>query len=612
LVAVVAAGVLTTPAPASATTFTVDHSFSSGCDGAHNCGSIQSAVDAAGRGDSIDVRAGSYEENVTVPAAKDGLTIAGSGRPTITGAVKVSSGGVTLAALLLQRTGGADAPVLELAGDAAPPATLSSSVVLQQSSSSDTPAVLVDGSGGATIIDSSALSSTGPALRIIRGDSNRLIRSTLTAIAPGSNGVEIRSASDDPSSKSLDVDSAIVSGGASAAGLKLASDPGIPFSSAGPIALDAVHLTTAGAANGIVLDAQANGSSLGSGAAGQIRADVRSSIVHGANQTNRFSGDLAHMPSSATLNLSDTDTSTRDDQLFANPGARDFHLRAGAPVIDTVAGPAGGESDRDVDGDPRVMTGNGFANRNLADKGADEFSNRPPTARLSSPATTARERVGVPFDASGSTDPDAGGGGVVAYAYSYGDGSTEAGGSPHALHAYSVKGIYNATVSVLDAQGGLSSPSAPVTIAVTDGTAPVAAILAPKNGALFKPGRAIAIAGQAADESGLRSVEVSVRYAGVKKTAHTRKRRRRASRAAARKRTCSYVTPAAKLAKGSCTSPTYYPAMLTDRRWTFRLKRRNRLPRGKYEIRVRATDIAGNASDAPSAAAGTLVTFRIA
>jgi hypothetical protein len=225
--------------------------------------------------------------------------------------------------------------------------------------------------------------------------------------------------------------------------------------------------------------------------------------------------------------------------------------------------------------------------------------------------TIARERVGVPFDASGSTDPDAGG--VVAYAYSYGDGSTEAGGSSHALHGYAVKGIYNATVSVLDAQGGLSSPSAPVTIAVTDGTAPVAAILAPKNGARVKAGRAIPIAGQAADETGLRSVAVSVRYAGVKKKAHKRKRtrRKRARRAAAKKPTCTYVTPAAKLAKGSCTSLTYYPARLADRSWSFSLRRRNRLPRGKYEIRVRASDIAGNASDAPRAAAGTLVTFRI-
>ena len=609
LVAVVAAGILATPAAASATSFTVDRSFPSGCDGAHNCGSIQSAVDAAGAGDAIDVHGGSYDENVTVPADKDGLTLSGSGRPTVTGAVRVSSGGVTLASLLLQRNDGPDALVLELAGGAAPPATLSRSVVVQQSSSSDTPAVLVDGAGGATIADSSAVSTTGPALRITRGGSNQLLRSTLAAIADGSNGVEIRSASNDSSSKSLDIDSSIVSGGASAAGLKLASDPGIPSSNAGPITLDAVHLTTAGAAKGIVLDAGANGASLGAGATGQITANVRSSIVHGANQTSQFGGDLAHAASSATLNLSDTDTSTPDDQLFANPGARDFHLRAGAPVIDTVGGPTGGESDRDVDGDPRVTTGNGFANRKLADKGADEFSNRPPAARLSSPVTTARERVGVPFDATGSSDPDAGG--VVAYAYSYGDGSTEAGGSPRAMHAYAVKGIYNATVSVLDAQGGLSPPSAPVTIAVTDGTAPVAAILAPKSGARVKAGRAIPIAGQAADESGLRSVEVSVRYAGVKKKAHKRKRHKRARRAAARNQACSYVTPAAKLAKGSCTSATYYPARLADRNWTFPLMRRNRLPRGIYEIRVRATDIAGNASDAPSRAARTLVTFRI-
>jgi hypothetical protein len=596
-VAVVAAGVLAAPATASAAnTYTVT-----------NGGSIQDAVNGAGPGDRIQVMAGTYNQDVSVPTGKDNLTIVGLGGPRVNGAFKIASAGVTLDSLLLQRDSGPSAPVLDVTATAAPAATLTKSIVVQNS---DGPGVQSAG-GGLNVVDSSVLASTGnPAVRI-NGGSSTITRSSLNATGNGGNGLEVTSAAADATAKTVSIDSSIVAGAGGGAGLKLSSASGIPMSNAGPITVNAVHLTTAGSAKGIVLDAAANGGAppLGGGAAGAITANVRSSIVHGDNPATAFAGDIGHPASAATLNLSDTDTTTPDAKLFVNPGARDFHLLASAPVIDTVPGPANGESDRDVDGDPRVTTGNGFGNKNLADKGADEYANRPPTAKLSTTTPTARERVGVPFDASDSSDPNAGGA-VAAYAYSYGDGTSETSGSPHALHAYAQKGVYNATVSVLDAQGGLSSPSAPVAVVITDGTSPVAGITAPANGAKIKAGRAIPIAGRAADESGVQSVQVSVRYAG----ASVRKAKAGAAKAQkkkAKKATCLYVSPRSKLVKGSCSSATYYAATLADFDWRFGIRKHNRLPRGSYEVRVRATDTDGNATDTPSAGSGTLTKFRI-
>jgi parallel beta-helix repeat protein len=60
----------------------VDDNFSgAGCNSAHHrCNTIQSAVDAAHAGDTITVRAGSYEENVVVDKR---LIIQGENRPTV-------------------------------------------------------------------------------------------------------------------------------------------------------------------------------------------------------------------------------------------------------------------------------------------------------------------------------------------------------------------------------------------------------------------------------------------------------------------------------------------------------------------------------------------------
>src|SRR5687767_3979484 len=63
-------------------TWTVDDNFSGAACTApqRRCETIQDAVDAARAGDTINVRAGRYEENVTVPKK---LTIQGNNQPVV-------------------------------------------------------------------------------------------------------------------------------------------------------------------------------------------------------------------------------------------------------------------------------------------------------------------------------------------------------------------------------------------------------------------------------------------------------------------------------------------------------------------------------------------------
>lgn len=78
--AIVVSGLLCiAPAHAAATLHVASGGAGTDCTAHDPCGSIQQAVDRAAAGDRIKVMAGTYVENVTIPAGKDGLTISGSG-----------------------------------------------------------------------------------------------------------------------------------------------------------------------------------------------------------------------------------------------------------------------------------------------------------------------------------------------------------------------------------------------------------------------------------------------------------------------------------------------------------------------------------------------------
>lgn len=72
-----------------------------------------------------------------------------------------------------------------------------------------------------------------------------------------------------------------------------------------------------------------------------------------------------------------------------------------------------------------------------------------PTAAL----TVSTGLAGKPsaFDASGSSDPD---GTVVRYDWSFGDGATETTSAPTTSHVFAHRGVYHATVTVTDDEGG--------------------------------------------------------------------------------------------------------------------------------------------------------------
>jgi hypothetical protein len=283
--------------------------------------------------------------------------------------------------------------------------------------------------------------------------------------------------------------------------------------------------------------------------AGSIAVTADRSIVRGA-QAHTDCASCVNQ-NTATVTVTNSDTSNAD--LFVNAGARNFHLRADAPVIDQGGPLAGGESDRDVDGQPRVA---GAA----SDLGADEFVNLAPLARLAPPAPV-RTPGAVTLDASASLDPEAGsGGGISAFHFDFGDGSSTDAPTPNAAHAYAKPGTYTARVTVTDAQG-LAATSEPVQVQVADGIAPTARIISPRNGKKLRRRGPVRFTGSAADDVGVAAVGLTLRRIGTKRVTNIKVR-------------------------------------VQQGIWSYKLPKKLKRKRGSYELKAYAVDTAGNVSKA--------------
>jgi hypothetical protein len=528
------AALLLAPAGASAaTTYTVGPGQS-----------IADALAKATDGDTIHVLPGTYpEQPLTVAHA---VRIEGEPGTTVTGdasapVLSVMHDGVTITGLALVRTTGPDAPVMATT-DATGTTTISRSLIVNATGGSGhtSPAVAGGQSNSLAISDSLIVSGVGegPALLLAGGGANTLIRSAVAAIEAGSDAVQAQSST--PGTKQLTIDSSILSGGASAASLRASTSNSLLQLTTGNLTVTARHATIAGAASAIATQV----TSVGLGSPGTISVSADRSILRGT-----IAGGVS---------VTQSDTSPGD--VFVAAAAKNFHLRADAPVIDQGGPPVSGESDRDVDGQPRAV---GAA----TDLGADEFVNQAPVGRLATPAAV-RTPGAVTFDASASTDPEAAfGGGIAGYHFDFGDGATADSPTPTASHTYATPGSYAATVTVTDRQGLAGPPSEPVPVSVVDGVAPTVRIISPRGGKRIalrtKRGKRapIRFTGSAADDIAVAAVGLTLQRIGSKRVSR-------------------------------------FTARVQQGIWSYRVKTSLELRRGRYELRAYAADGAGNLSKA--------------
>jgi len=124
-------------------------------------------------------------------------------------------------------------------------------------------------------------------------------------------------------------------------------------------------------------------------------------------------------------------------------------------------------------------------------------ANRVPTAAVTANPTSGPLDLTVNFDASGSTDPDAGDT-LSSYIWDFGDGSaTQTTTTPTISHTYTTEGTYTASLQVRNNNGVLSEAD---TVRIDAGNeAPTPVIELPAADLLYSVGEQITLRGSATD-----------------------------------------------------------------------------------------------------------------
>jgi len=175
------------------------------------------------------------------------------------------------------------------------------------------------------------------------------------------------------------------------------------------------------------------------------------------------------------------------DPSWQSAATGDFHLTAASPAIDSANSGANGQPSTDVDGSPRVddpaTPNTGTGPRAYDDRGAYEFqagappTDRAPTAALAVVPSSGSAPLTVTADASASTDADATP--ISSYSFDFGDGSALVGpqAGATATHTYTAPGTHTVTVTVTDTGGLASTATGMVQVtAVGQDAAPTAAL----------------------------------------------------------------------------------------------------------------------------------------
>jgi parallel beta-helix repeat protein len=175
------------------------------------------------------------------------------------------------------------------------------------------------------------------------------------------------------------------------------------------------------------------------------------------------------------------------DPRWVDPAGGDFRLRAGSPAIDSADSSVSGQPSTDVLGNARIddpaTVNTGFGPRTYDDRGAYEFQpgQAPPNAALSVAPSSGTAPLHVVADASSSTG---GGAPISTYTFDFGDGTTAVGpqSSATASHTYSSPGNYTVTVTVTDSAGLASTATAHVTATSADSPPNAALSVSPSSG----------------------------------------------------------------------------------------------------------------------------------
>jgi PKD domain-containing protein len=600
---------LALPAGASAVTITVDPAAATDCgargSGDFTCKTFDHAVNNALSNDTIKLLAGTFPESATVTVNAASLTIVGAGATQSTIA------------------GSGAGPAIHVTAD---------SVIVRN--------VHFD-------------SSQGPALQT---DNNldAVQGSVLTSSASGQPAMIATSAS--AGDKTVTVDSSVLSGGsgASTAGLSLTTSGAFP-TSIGNLNFTGRHDTIAGQAAGVVASALANG---GLSAVGNIASTLSNSIVHGPSTATNNGGVSMVNLNSATIAINHGDSpaggsnvtvtgpggpvqNTPDASLFLNSAGRDFRLRADATqALGQGTGLASGEWPSDIGG---VTLGG-----STTDLGAAQFVDQPPTITAvgASPLKIASGQS-VVFAAIAKLPEVAIGGSVTAFGWSFGDGQVGTSTpvpnfngdstlfATSTSHKYTNPGTYTVVTAAGDGNGGVSAVSSPLSITVSrppatgggsgsgggsggsnaPGTGqhvtggPSVAIGSPRAGGRTASTRRISvrgrgrrkrtvrkriplvIAGTALAPNGLTSVFVALRpVAGG---------------------SCRWFDGHTSFRSGSCASPRFVQATISDFSWTLIVPARVKLSKGLYVAQALAVDSSGLTSGTPTSAGHSAITFTV-
>jgi PKD repeat protein len=404
----------------------------------------------------------------------------------------------------------------------------------------------------------------------------------------------------------IKVDSSILLGGAGGANVAVVSTG----ASTGATTLDLRHVTAPGtAAFGLKLDSSGAMGALSK--SGNITANITGSIVHGSQgSTAKNYRDVLPSPLDLATNIIDVKFANSDANAVAgssanllgpqatdpanphidmgspqlNPDAQlfdaTFHLTAASAAKDKGGPLVGDESTTDIDGEPRE---NG-----ASDIGADEFTNKAPEAKGIAVDPASPKSGQVVTVTVAATDANAGD--VLTYGFDFGDGTAKVTSpSPAVQHIFAKPGTYNVQAAVVDSLGVPSNVLAQ-SVTVLDGQAPSVRITGAK---LLVKRHELRVRGGVGDPSGIAKVEISLtRSAG-----------------------CRHYTGSGfvRTDKASCTANRKWIAaqLIGGTRFEITTNPDVKIPKGKYVLRARATDKAGNVNVKFSAKAGTLVKFAV-